>query len=271
MKKSKAKRLFLSYAHADDAEGDFAWAVSRLEKAGLEVVYDTRVLVAGRSLWPQIEKALLDPRLDAWGWLLTPSGLRSAGCREELEYARLRMLNHRGDEFPLIGLVDRVPADQIPLAIQSRLYVDMRSPDWVDRVVAGVKGEVATRPPRDLTNCHWRIHLNVSDDPEQIAIEVRPRFGSIPYFAILAPMPGPERVGTGAAGSGYTGGIAFEFAEWNDVDVFGEKAKVHSMRGPVDPSMSAYAIFRKHVPPWVAFGPCPGPFVLPSGVERMML
>ncbi len=265
------RKLFLTYARLDDAEGDFSWLVQRIERAGLDVLFDDRVVVPGRRLWPQIEAAIVDEGTDAWGWLLTPNSVSREACREELEYARLRTLNARGEGFPLIGLVDRVPAEQLPLAIRSRLYVDLKAPQWVDRVVAGVEGRIPCLPQQHLENYHWTVHRNYEDDPEAIAVEVRPRFGSIPYFAILAPMPGPELVGTGAAGGGSVSGVAPDSNEWEDVEIFGEKAKIDAMRGPVDPAMSAYAIFRGRIPSWVAFGPCQGPRVLPPRVERLAL
>src|SRR2546422_10849977 len=127
-------RLFLTYSHDDNEAGNFDWAVQELEKAGVQVEYDEIVLVPGRRLWPQIENRILEPSLKGWGILLTSTSLQSQACLEELEYARLRAMNSKGEEFPLIGLGDRGAAAEIPLAIRARLYIDLKDPTWHRKV-----------------------------------------------------------------------------------------------------------------------------------------
>jgi len=261
-------RIFLTYSHEDNETGDFDWVVEELTRTSVDVEYDEVVLIPGRKLWPQIEKRILAPGLHGWGILLTVNSLKSPACMEELEYARLRALNQRGEEFPLIGLVDRVPEQEIPLAIRTRLYIDFADPDWTERVRAGLERRPPRRAPGATPRFRWAVHRCYGGDPELIAIEVGPRFGSIPYFGLISPMPGATDAGIGGAGGGGVGSATFDFMESKDLEIQGEKCWAVSMKGSLDPATSAYAIFQGYLPRWVMFGPCPGPFTLPTSGEK---
>lgn len=259
-------RIFLSYAHGDNEQGDFRWVAQELTRVGADVEYDERVLVVGQRLWPQIEQRILDPTLRGWGILLTRNSMASQSCMEELEYARLRTLTDRNWQFPLIGLVHEVPVNELPPAIRTRLYVSMRDPDWAQRVVAGLE-QLAHRPPeQQLARLHWRVHASYQGDPELVAVEARPRFQPMQHFAVLTPLPGAEQVGIGAPGGAGVGGAPFDVAdgtaEWR-----GEQCQIRAMRGPIEPGASVYAIFRGRVPRWVAVGPTAGPWTFPRGED----
>lgn len=264
-------RFFLTYAHDDNETGNFDWVVQELEQQGVNVQYDEVILIAGKKLWPQIETSILDTELDGWGILLTANSLNSLACMEELEYARLRALNEHGKEFPLIGLVDRVPGNAVPLAIRARLYVDLTDRNWVEKVKAGLERRPPTKPPGGVSKYRWSVRRKYGGDPELIAVEVGPRFGSIPYFGLISPMPGPEKAGVGVADGGAVSGTQSDVQEASNIDFQGEKCWAYWMKGPLDPSMSAYALFRGYLPRWVVLGPCKGPGLFPEKAERIRL
>ena len=268
---SEKRQIFLTYSHEDNEKGDFDWVVQELEQEGVSVRYDEVIIIPGRKLWPQLESSILTPDLDGWGILLTGNSLQSRACMEELEYARFRALNERGREFPLIGLVDRVPADVIPLAIKTRLYIDLADPSWVEKVIAGLESRPPIRPSGRVTQYRWSVRRKYGNDADLIAVEVGPRFGSVPYFALLSPMPGPERAGVGVADGGTIESAQTNVQRSVNVDFHGEKCWAYWMKGPLDAASSAYAVFRGYLPKWVVFGPCKGPGMLPEKAERIKL
>jgi hypothetical protein len=267
---AKRPRIFITYAHADDAQQDFQWVVQQVETAGAEVEYDDRVLVVGQRLWPQIEARILEPGLDGWGILLTPSSLASAACMEELEYARVRALSQRSLQFPLIAMVHDVPAEEIPLGIRSRLYVSLQDPHWPRRVVAGLNRTTHYRDQAELQELRWQVHPAYLGDPELFAVEARPRVGSWQYVAVATPQPGFEQSGVGAPGGKPTGGGQIDSGE-GTVELEGEMCAFVTMRGPVSPGASIYSVFRGRVPHWVAVGKPDGPWELPRSWERFVL
>ncbi len=84
-------------------------------------------------------------------------------------------------------------------------------------------------------------------------------------------MPGPESAGTGVARGGAVSSAQFDVMESRDLDFQGEKYWALWMRGPLDPSTSAYAVFRGYLPRWVLFGPCRGPGAIPEKGETFAL
>lgn len=260
-------RLFISYAHADNEQQDFDWVVQEIEKAGADVEYDDRVVIIGQRLWPQIEARILSPDTNGWGILLTPQSLQSQACIEELEYARLRALTQRDWQFPLIGMVHGIAAADVPPAIRARLYVSLKDPNWAERVVAGLNQKVLRRESEELGQFRWRIHRHYLGDPELFAVEAHPRFSTLHHFAIITPMPKPHVMGLGAPDGGIVAGAAFDVLTWEGIEFHGELCYVDSMRGPLDPSNSAYAVFHGRIPSWVAVGATRGQGALPEKVE----
>jgi hypothetical protein len=57
----KVKKLWVSYAWADDDTGDVEFICQEIEKIGIEVNLDRWTLGAGRRLWPQIEQFITEP------------------------------------------------------------------------------------------------------------------------------------------------------------------------------------------------------------------
>ncbi len=140
-------KLFLSHAHSDNPR--VVDVAQHLRAAGLTVRLDLWDLAAGLPLWEQIEAIIASPEeSDAWAVFATEASLTSPAVREELAYALDRALDRRGRRFPLIGIFPKMPSDNlISKAIKTRLYVSTADPDWIQRVVAGARGEPLGPPP----------------------------------------------------------------------------------------------------------------------------
>src|SRR5271156_5308810 len=94
--------LWITYAWADNKEGDFDYLIGALKAEGIRARYDRVALIPGRRLWDQIGAEIIDGSLSGWAYLLTPRSLASEACREELAYAVKRALATKGSEFPLL-------------------------------------------------------------------------------------------------------------------------------------------------------------------------
>ena len=55
--------LWITYAWADNDEGDFDYLVNQLEDAGVPAIYDKIALVPGQRLWEQIAARITTGRL----------------------------------------------------------------------------------------------------------------------------------------------------------------------------------------------------------------
>lgn len=136
--------LWITYAWADNNEGDFDHLVNDLDAVGVPAIYDKIALVPGRRLWEQIADQITTGELGGWAYLLTPNSVKSEACREELSYALDRALRARGEQFPLIGLLRGVPIEEVPPVLRVRLCVDLSSPDWIEQVRAGLEKPTAS-------------------------------------------------------------------------------------------------------------------------------
>lgn len=179
-------RLWITYAWSDNDEGDFDYLVKELERAGVQASYDKVALVPGRRLWQQIADRILDAETQGWASLITPASLKSEACQEELAIALDRALRERG-EFPLIGLLHQVPAEEAPPALRVRLCVDLADPSWPAQVAAGLSGRPPRRVPVDAGGRIVQLHWPYQGERNQVAIEFRPRFGTIVDWVIMVP------------------------------------------------------------------------------------
>jgi hypothetical protein len=183
--------IWLTYAWADDRDGDVEFAAQELVAAGLNVKLDRWNIQAGRRLWQQIEQFIQDEaECDAWLMYVTESSLGSEPCREEYAYALDRALQSRGDLFPVIGLFPGpVDGGLIPAGIRTRLYVSLTDPDWKERILAAAEGRAPQVKHRPVAPFFLRVHEFVNDDPAQnYAIEVRPRGGAWSPFMFMVPI-----------------------------------------------------------------------------------
>src|SRR5262245_49309462 len=108
-------------------------------------------------------------------------------------------LRTRGAEFPLIGIFP-APIDRtmIPSAIATRLYVNLRQPNWARLVADGIKKLSPSAATANITPFVAHVH-NV--DGREV-LEIRPRSGRWYPGAIGVPkggalevkmvMPGPS-------------------------------------------------------------------------------
>lgn len=216
-------KLWVTYAWADNVDGDVDFILKELEKSGeLDVHFDRRRLPAGQRLWDNIEQEITDPlRCDAYCVVVTPDSLKSAACQEELAYALDRALNARGSSFPLIPLIYKVePREMIP-RLKIRLGVLLRDPNWVAQVVAAAQGRPAGVDFRDFGP--WKLRAHPAPPGETgfvFALEIQPRLETIPSWRIFISQSEKDRLKGFSArpvGSPFGGSALFNTIE-GDVD-----------------------------------------------------
>ncbi len=99
---SSAKpKIWLTYAWADNAQGDFSYLVQELDSIGVQAAYDKIAIIPGQRLWDQIASRITKDPIEGWGYLLTPNSLASEACREELAYALDRALSSKEERFSI--------------------------------------------------------------------------------------------------------------------------------------------------------------------------
>lgn len=134
-------KIWLTYAWKDNEANDVDHVINELRRAGLEVGFDRKELLAGGRLWEQIDRAIADPSLDAWAIYTTKASLESEPCQEELAYALDRTLRTKGQKFKLIGIFpETMDRSVIPSALATRLYVQTTDPTWLQQIVDGIAG-----------------------------------------------------------------------------------------------------------------------------------
>jgi TIR domain len=241
------KKLWVTYAWKDNEDLDVNYIIQELEGANLDVRYDRRQLLTGQPLWNQIDQSITNPvNSDAWAFVVSKHSLESGPCREELNYALHRALSARGQVFPLIGIfVEHIDKELIPSAIATRLYVNIESDDWLERVRSGVEGVTPNVPAVRVAPEAIKLHRDVSGYP--LVVEARPRTGlwnpcvakvltaekDFLYGVMVRPANKVPRIGAIA----FVEGLAPDDPSW-------------FMRGPSDdatasPTMSMFVIFRR--------------------------
>jgi hypothetical protein len=181
-------KLWLTYAWVDNDDLDIDHIVLKLRNTGLEVKLDRQHIIPGQRLWSQIDKAISNPEItDAWAIVATEDSLKSEPCIEELAYALDRALRTRGGKFPLIGIFPKpIDRDKIPSAIATRLYVDLRSTNWAEQVVAGVRGIAPLNPMAEVPPFVFKVYKR----PVQLVLEIRPRTGR--WYPCMIAIPASE-------------------------------------------------------------------------------
>jgi hypothetical protein len=167
--------LWLTYAWKDNVDQDVDFVAQQLTAEGLDVRFDRNQLLAGKRLWDQISAGISDPSVNAWAMLVTENSLASEPCQEEIAYALDRTLRQRGSDFPLIGIFPRpVSREHIPSALATRLYVDLRSSDWKQRIAGAVRGE---KPKADVGQIDPVVVKEHGEREGGRLIEIYPRTG----------------------------------------------------------------------------------------------
>lgn len=266
------RRLWITYAWADNAQGDFAFLIQELDSVNVLATYDRIAIVPGQRLWNQIAARITQDPIDGWAYLLTSNSLSSEPCREELAYAMDRALNTKGGGFPLIGLLHGVSIADVPPALKVRLCVSLASPNWKEEVKAGIEGIPPVVAKVAQTEFVWQVHRGYRGDPTATAVEVRPRFGEIMYWRIAV----PTSVSIAQWGHGPSGGGALSFAKMMCVeggtgDVGGVPMTWFGSGDRLSPGISAYVIFNGPPPKFVGFGLASDPAGSPGRVEIFQL
>jgi hypothetical protein len=233
-------KLWLTYAWKDNEDEQIDFIIQALRAEGLDVGFDRARLVPGQRLWPQIDRAISDPRSShAWAIYATKNSLSSEPCREELAIALDRALRTRESAFPIIGIFPE-PLDRelIPSAIATRLYVSLREVDWAKRVAGGAKLTVPQYQPRAISP-HY---LHATQEGENLIIELRPRAGRWHPFVVLVLASQRERLlGIEHGPAGRPPALSLVFGA-TEVEADGTY-KGLQIENPVDPLNSAYVYF----------------------------
>jgi len=247
--------LWITYAWVDDEEGDFTYLVQELRGVGVEATYDKIALVPGRRLWEQIGNKIMNEPLKGWAYLLTPNSITRETCKEELAYALYRALTEKGGDFPLIGLVHGVEIDDVPAALKVRLCVNLADPNWRELILAGVQGQPPKATTQQASTFVWNVHQGYGGNPSHIAVEVRPRFGSIMYWRFIVPRSASiVNWGHGAANGGGIAGVQTMSIEGGECNAEGVPCTFFGAGDALSPSVSAYVVFERALPQFVAFG-----------------
>jgi hypothetical protein len=184
--------IWITYAWADNANGDIDFVAQELEHSGITVKLDRWNIGAGRRLWEQIENFISsEGQSDAWLLVATNNSLASEACKEEFAYALDRALKSRGEVFPVIGLfLGSVDQGLIPAGIRTRLYVSITDPDWKERIVAAAERRFHHVARPEIQPYHIRVY---ADQPgnRPFVIEVRPRAGV--WAPFCAGIPSEEK------------------------------------------------------------------------------
>lgn len=265
--------LWITYAWADNAEGDFSFLVQELDTAGITARYDRIALVPGGRLWEQIAARITSDPLSGWAYLVTPRSLESEPCREELAYALDRALSTKGRNFPLIGLLHGgVRIEDVPPALRTRLCVSLASPNWKEEVRAALEGHAPNIQPKPQTRFVWTLHRRYGGRPNASAIEVRPRFGEVTYWRFLVPKT--ARIlgwGWGPAGGGEIAGGKFYSIDGAEANLESEAVTYFGSADKLSPNVSAYVQLQEPLPRFVAFGLVKEQFGPPTDGETFWL
>jgi hypothetical protein len=109
--------VFISYPHAD--RDRVIPIASYLGRLGLQVWMDIKEMAAGQAIVEQVSKAIA--KSDLYVVVLSPSALSSKWVNHELNTALTLEINHgRPRVLPVV-----ISKAELPVSIQSRLYVDM--------------------------------------------------------------------------------------------------------------------------------------------------
>jgi hypothetical protein len=179
-------KLWLTYAWKDNEDAQVDHVYHALVDAGLDVRLDRTHLIAGQRLWPQIDAGITDPeKCDGWAIYATKRSLESEPCLEEIAYALDRALRKRETDFPVIGIFpESLDRDIIPSAIATRLYVNLRDPEWAHQIARALGDAKAKRTIPEPPPYFFQVH-SAAWGP---CVEIRPRSGRWhPFYVMVLP------------------------------------------------------------------------------------
>jgi hypothetical protein len=249
------KKLWLTYAWKDNEDKDVDFIIQELDKTDIEVRFDRRQIIPGRRLWPQIGGFITDPKeCDAWGILLTANSVKSEACVEELCYALHRALSTKGETFPVFALLHHIAPRDMPPVLSIRLDISLEDSDWVERVVAAVKGVSPGFVPTGIPDFVLTEHRT----SEGYCLEIRPRFERIAPFAVAVDYDekasgNVTRCGMGPVNKIQTGYVAYNRIDSETTLTDGTHAWVWGADNEANSTFSYYLFYKKR-PKRIWFG-----------------
>jgi hypothetical protein len=241
------KKLWLTYAWEDNEDKDIDYIVQELDKTDIKVKFDRRNLIYGQKIWTQIGDFITDPKeCDAWGIVLTRNSINSKACIEELSYALNRVLDSKGEDFPLFAILQDILPKEIPPVLKIRLCILLQSPEWVNQVVAAVKKLNPGFVPSGLSDFFFKEHI--IDDG--YCLEIRPRFERITQF-IVAVEYDEKASGNvtdcfmGPAGAIPTGFIAYSRIDSENTLTDGTHVWIWGADNEISSTYSCYLFYKK--------------------------
>lgn len=227
-------KLWLTYAWVDNGELQVDYLAQELRGVGLDVRYDRIHIVPGQRLWPQIDAGIAG--CDAWAIVVSKKSLESEPCREELGYALDKALSARDDNFPIIGIfVEQIDRTLIPSAIRTRLYTNIKDPNWKEIVRAGVDRS-APAPPTETIQPYI---LSFYEAVPHVVFECRPRAGR--WTPCIIGVPKAEKDLLQSSIIGPNGRLPMGGGAMNVGDGEFDGFFIHVHFGEVTPSHSVFA------------------------------
>ncbi len=268
--KAEGSRLWISYPWACKEERDFSYLVSQLKDAKIQATYESLELRPGVPLGERIVQRLLSVGFDGWLYILTHHCLTRKACADELVAALEQTLRYMGPEFPVIGLLHGIAAQQVPAILRVRPCLSLADSDWKYQVAEALRPRTPQRRTEALMEDRrfvWKVHRSYGGDSSLTAIEVYPKFESVQYWRFAIPKSAcATRWGQGVSGGGEISPIKFAVAKGSgrygnqDVSWFGAANAISTTE-------SAYAVFAGCLPDFVCFGPAKEPHGPPGQME----
>jgi len=259
---SGPRRLWVSYLWTHHEVADFSYLVPQLREAGIEAVYESIHIPPEGRLSDRIVHRLKSVGFDGWAYVLTHQFLTRRTCADELITTLNQAARDMGPEFPLVGLLHGIAAQQVPPQVRVRPCLSTGDPGWARQVVATLEPRASRRSAqasREGTRFIWRVHSAYGGDPALTAVEVGSKVELIQYWRFAIPRSAQAaRWGVGPAGGGEITPVRFEVARGtgrygsHDVAWFGAA-------NGVTPSESAYIVFSGPLPEFVCFGSADSP------------
>jgi hypothetical protein len=255
-------RLWVSHLWTGREVADFSYLVAQLEEAGIDATYES-LQVQPESRSPErIAQRLQSVGFDGWAYVLTHQFLTRKTCVDELILTIDQTLRRAGPNFPMLGLLHGVTAQQLPAQVRVRPCLSVGDPDWTRKVRDALEHRGNARTPshpKAETRFLWRVHSAYGGDPSLTAIEVVCRFELIQYWRFAIPRSAQAaQWGVGPAGGGQISPVRFSVARGTGRYGSYEVSWFGAANG-VSPNESAYIVFSGPLPEFVCFGPADSP------------
>jgi hypothetical protein len=256
LEKTRPRFHFLiTYAWADYEEDDFYFLVQELQAGGVEVSYEKIALLPPYHLWDQIANRITDHSTNGWGYLVSPRSLMSDVCRGDLAEAARQALIVRGRSFPLIGMLYKVKAFDVPPALTPSLCVDLSSPAWVQEVKARLEGKPVEKSSVPQTRYVWRVYAGYLGQSSLTAVEIRPRAGEIAFWQVAVPATTKvTQWGCGPTGCGTISEPVNKTIQGRQAEINGVPVAWYGAGDQLSEEVSAYFVFEGDTPGFLCFG-----------------